>query len=73
MQQRLHIDTTSLPILWVCDFLLGAKTESGEDTYVLCEINVSSVAPYPESAVADLVCATRRRAQAARRARGVAR
>jgi len=23
---------------------------SGEDTYVLCEINVSSVAPYPESA-----------------------
>jgi len=39
-----------LPILWDCDFLLGPVDESGHDTYVLCEINVSSVAPYPESA-----------------------
>jgi hypothetical protein len=29
--------------------LLGPKDEA-RDTYVLCEINVSSVAPYPDSA-----------------------
>jgi hypothetical protein len=57
-QQLLAIDTASLPILWDCDFLLGPKKENGEDTYVLCEINVSSVAPYPESAVSHIVDAT---------------
>lgn len=51
MQRVLDIDTASLPVLWDADFLLGPKKESGEDTYVLCEINVSSVAPFPESAV----------------------
>jgi hypothetical protein len=57
-QQLLEIDTESLPILWDCDFLLGPKKETGEDTYVLCEINISSVAPYPESAVPCIVDAT---------------
>lgn len=61
MQQLLGIDTKSLPVLWDADFLFGPKTESGEDTYVLCEINVSSVAPFPDSATphiaqAALVC-----------------
>jgi hypothetical protein len=50
MQQILDIDTENLPVLWDCDFLLGPKNLSGEDTYVLCEINASSVAPYPETA-----------------------
>ena len=72
MQQRLDLETTSLPILWDCDFLLGAKNANGEDSYVLCEINVSSVAPYPESAVSSIVAATRLRAQASRRMRGLA-
>src|SRR5215467_16320010 len=66
VQQLLEIDTESLPILWDCDFLLGAKDKNGEDTYVLCEINVSSVAPYPESAVPYVVEATALRVQAAR-------
>lgn len=70
MQQRLAIDTESLPILWDCDFLLGPKERSGTDTYVLCEINVSSVAPYPESAVPYIVDATAARIQATRRTRG---
>jgi hypothetical protein len=51
LQQELDIDTTHLPILWDADFLLGPKAATGEDTYVLCEINVSSVAPFPESTV----------------------
>lgn len=60
MQQRLDISFDSLPVIWDCDFLLGPKTQSGEDTYVLCEINASSIAPFPESAppyIADAVVA----------------
>jgi hypothetical protein len=70
IQQLLEIDSESLPILWDCDFLLGPKDDTGEDTYVLCEINVSSVAPYPESAVPYIVDATAARIQATRRRRG---
>jgi hypothetical protein len=51
VQHLLDIDSDRLPVLWDCDFLLGPKDESGEDTYVLCEINVSSVSPFPDSAV----------------------
>jgi hypothetical protein len=69
VQQVLEIATESLPILWDCDFLLGPKPQSGKDTYVLCEINVSSVAPYPESAVPHIVDATAGRALAARQRR----
>lgn len=71
VQQRFQIGTESLPILWDCDFLLGPKDEHGEDTYVLCEINVSSVAPYPESAVPYIVDATAARVRAARQRRGL--
>jgi hypothetical protein len=39
---------SDLPLLWDADFLLGPKDEAGGDTYVLCEINVSCVTPYPE-------------------------
>ena len=51
MQRLLGIATDSLPVLWDCDFLLGPRNASGADTYVLCEINASSVSPFPESAV----------------------
>jgi hypothetical protein len=51
MQKLLDIPTSSLPALWDADFLYGPKSADGGDTYVLCEINVSSVAPYPDSAV----------------------
>jgi len=57
-QRRLEIETHRLPVLWDCDFLLGPKTASGEDSYVLCEINVSSVSPFPDSALDPLARAT---------------
>jgi hypothetical protein len=66
MQRLLDIDTDRLPVLWDCDFLLGPKRESGEDTYVLCEINVSSVSPFPDSALALIAGATLARTQGAR-------
>lgn len=66
MQRLLGIATDSLPVLWDCDFLLGPKSASGADTYVLCEINASSVSPFPESAVLPVARAVLARAREAR-------
>ncbi len=60
VQRLLSLETAQLPILWDCDFLLGPRDAGGRDTWVLCEINVSSEAPYPESAVPRIVEATAR-------------
>jgi uncharacterized protein DUF6815 len=62
-RRLLEIETKDLPVLWDCDFLLGPKTASGEDTYVLCEINVSSVAPFPDSAVEPIARAAMAKAK----------
>lgn len=66
MQQLLDIGTAKLPVLWDCDFLLGPRSASGADTYVLCEINVSSVSPFPDSAVSLIAEATLARVREAR-------
>ena len=58
LQRLLDIPREQLPVLWDCDFMLGPKRASGEDSYVLCEINVSSVSPFPDSAVAPIAQAT---------------
>jgi hypothetical protein len=55
MCEALGLKGNDLPILWDADFLLGAKASNGDDTYVLCEINISSVYPFPPSAMAPLV------------------
>jgi hypothetical protein len=54
MMQLLDIDAESLPIIWDADFLYGPRAASGEDTYVLCEINISSVFPLPEQAPSEI-------------------
>jgi hypothetical protein len=54
LKQVLDLDTFALPAIWDADFLYGPKTPTGEDTYVLCEINVSAVWPFPEQAVDTL-------------------
>ena len=51
MQARVGISDSDLPIVWDADFLFGPKTAAGDDTYVLCEINVSAVFPMPPEAV----------------------
>jgi hypothetical protein len=58
MQQLLGIGTAALPALWDADFLFGAQTPDGNDTYILCEINASSVIPFPPDAPAELARAT---------------
>ena len=50
-----------LPLLWDCDFMLGERSMPGDERYVLCEINVSSVSPFPPSSVQALVDAIKRR------------
>jgi hypothetical protein len=50
MVRLLDIDPASLPVIWDADFLYGPKSPQGEDTYVLCEINVSGVMPIPDEA-----------------------
>jgi hypothetical protein len=60
---RTGVARADLPVLWDADFLLGPKDAEGHDTYVLCEINVSSVYPYPPGALAPLVALTLARAR----------
>jgi hypothetical protein len=60
LRQRVAVAPERVPLLWDADFFLrGAPGSSTEDGYVLCEINVSSVSPYPESANPALVEAVR--------------
>ena len=54
MMATLGIEAAALPIIWDADFLYGPRTASGEDTYVLCEINVSSVFAIPDQAPAAI-------------------
>jgi hypothetical protein len=60
LQRRFGLEPHDLPVLWDCDFLLGPRTASGADTYVLCEINASSVSPFPESVVGPMARAAAR-------------
>jgi hypothetical protein len=54
--ERTGVRPHDLPLLWDADFMLGERTETdGEEHYVLCEVNVSSVSPFPESAIEPLV------------------
>jgi hypothetical protein len=59
---KLHdIETGSLPIIWDADFLYGPRNTSGQDTYVLCEINASSVFPFPQQAPSEIARLARAR------------
>ena len=65
----LQLKREQLPLLWDCDFMLGPRDADGQDSHVLCEINVSSVAPFPDAAIAPLVQATVQRLRLARQHR----
>jgi hypothetical protein len=64
MQQTLDLARDDLPVLWDADFLYGPKDAAGDDTYVLCEINVSCVSPFPEEALTPLADAVAQRLSA---------
>lgn len=65
LRAAVDLPREQLPLLWDCDFMLGQRgggEQAGEDErYVLCEINVSSVSPFPPSAIAAIVAAAKAR------------
>lgn len=66
LARRLQIAPDDLPVIWDADLLLGPKTPQGDDSYVLCEINVSAVFPIPDEAPDALAKTTLRRLAMAR-------
>jgi hypothetical protein len=50
----LDIPKQDLPMIWDADFMLGPRRGDGTDSYVLGEINVSSVFPIPDEAPAEI-------------------
>ena len=64
LRERVGLTREQLPMLWDCDFMFGEAPGS----YVLCEINVSSVSPFPPSAIGPLVAAVRARLSSRMRA-----
>ena len=50
----LDIPPRELPMIWDADFMLGPRGADGTDSYVLGEINVSSVFPMPDEAPAEI-------------------
>jgi hypothetical protein len=68
LQRIVSLDAQQLPVIWDVDFLYGPKTVDGEDTFVLCEINVSSTFAFPEIAMPGVARATVERIRAPRMA-----
>ncbi len=68
-QTILGVDGEAKPVVWDADFLLGPRQADGEDTYLLCEVNVSGVFPIPDETIAPLAQNAIGRAKAARTCR----
>jgi hypothetical protein len=71
MMQLLGVDAESLPIIWDADFLYGPRDAAGQESYVLCEINVSSVFPFPEQAPSEIARLARARVQSKKETRPI--
>jgi hypothetical protein len=59
--RTLGLGSEALPVIWDADFLLGPPDAAGQDNYILCEINVSSVFPMPMEGPAALAQVLRAR------------
>jgi len=51
LRERVGLTRDQLPMLWDCDFMFADQPGG----HVLCEINVSSVSPFPPSAIGVVV------------------
>lgn len=67
LRERVSLAREQLPLLWDCDFMLGDSALGQAQAYVLCEVNVSSVSPFPQSSIAPLVDAVKAKLSADRR------
>lgn len=57
----LGLQRDELPMLWDGDFLFGDIAPGGPERFVLCEVNVSSVSPFPPSSTLPLVLAVKKK------------
>jgi hypothetical protein len=71
MTRLLDLDPAALPVIWDADFLYGPTTDTDADSYVLCEINVSAVWPYPQQAATTIAAAALTRVRNAIALRGM--
>lgn len=56
------VPTGMLPVIWDADFFINKiNTEETSQKYSLCEINVSCVSPFPESAIPYIVKEVKKR------------
>jgi hypothetical protein len=67
LSSLLDIPRRDLPMIWDADFMLGPPGADGTDSYVLGEINVSSVFPIPDEAPAEIAHRVADRLQAGSR------
>lgn len=61
LSERVAVPPHRLPLLWDCDFIFGEAQPDASSSYVLCEVNASSVSPFPPASILPLVEATARR------------
>jgi hypothetical protein len=59
--ETLGLNMSQLPLLWDADFLTGPRSDTDQPSYLLCEINVSSVLPFPPDAPVALASAVHHR------------
>ncbi|MGC8489866.1 MAG: hypothetical protein ACP5QO_16815 [Clostridia bacterium] len=55
--RRVGLKAHDLPVIWDADFL-WERPPGGPEHFALCEINVSAVFPYPDSALRPMAEAT---------------
>lgn len=67
LREAVHLDVDRLPVIWDADFFWDQRG-SGPERFGLCEINVSAVHPYPDSALPAMVATTLAHLSPARRA-----
>jgi hypothetical protein len=56
LTERFGLSRDALPVIWDADFFMNEVYGTSAQKYSLCEINVSCVSPFPESAI-PLICA----------------
>lgn len=62
LQRITGTETEMMPVIWDADFFINSiNTEKTNEKYTLCEINVSCVSPFPESAIPYIVEEVRKR------------
>jgi hypothetical protein len=55
LRECVGLNPAQLPLLWDCDFMFGEPAAGQAERFVLCEVNVSSVSPFPPSCIEPVV------------------